>query len=265
MKMNSIVKRTCVLLICIMSYACISTRISIAALSASDPVPVDVLQYKGPGLHEWVKVKIGSYNNITVNAGFYDIQLTAGLDSDWSMDYNGLAFCGESRPISPGIYDEYVLYEIDAGSPIMGAVYLMEQHLGEAITPHLAASLQIAIWEAILDPGQFNLNKGNFRVRSTNRKWDRNQSLLWLAELASADLNSVNTDAYRFVSDDGILSSAGTRDFIVKNCALDNTAPIVPVPAAVWLLGSGLLGVFLLRKKWFKKSLRCTEDARDLY
>lgn len=213
-----------------------------AVVPASDPVPVDLMTYMGQGLNEQVYVKIGDYS-VSVYAGFYNLDLIVSEPGQqiWTGDYSGYGFCGEDRSISTGSYSGYSLYEISAGSSVLGAVYLMENLLEEVDTAHEAASLQVAIWESILDSGNgYNLGEGNFQVLSST--WDRNQSLVWLADLAVADLSSIDTASYRFVSDDGIETSAGTQDFIVKN-------NLVPVPGTVWLFGPGLAGLLWFGRK----------------
>jgi hypothetical protein len=49
-----------------------------------------------------------------------------------------------------------------------------------------------------------------------------------------------------FISMDTSSGSSGGRESWVDNFAL------VPIPGAVWLLGSGLIGLFMLRRKFRK-------------
>ncbi len=218
---------------------------SLASINShADTIPVDTMNYTGSGLNESVHVQIGNYD-VTAHTGFYNIDLTVTQDPLWSGDYSGLAFCGEDQTISEGAYDSYSLYDIM--EPYVGATWLMENYLPEATTKHNAASLQVAIWESVMDTPDpetgYDLYgmDGSFYLRDTETEWDSTLSQQYLNALSGADLGLFNTAAYRLVSDDGY-GSAGSQDFVVKNSS-------VPVPSAVLLLGSGLIGLIALGRR----------------
>lgn len=200
-------------------------------------IPVDELSFTGTGLSKSVSISVGTLTG-SVMAGFYNVALTVTSDPVWTGTYNGFAFCAEAqRPITPGSYTAYFLFDVIP--PFTNAAWLMSNYLQFATTNDSAASLQVAIWEAILDPTSFNLGAGNFQLLTG---LDPTLANVMLAALGSADLSSFNTDAYRIASDDGLGFTFGYQDFIVKNNA-------VPIPSALLLLGSGLIGFIGLRRK----------------
>jgi hypothetical protein len=198
-------------------------------------IPVDSLRYIGPGLNEVVDIKIGSFTG-NVYAGFSNVELTVSSNTIWDGDYSGFGFCTEDQTITPGTYTGYYLYEVE--DPLTKAAWLMDRYLTDASTDHGAASLQVAIWESAFD-SEFDLESGGFYIRSST--WDRTLSNSYLTALAGADLSGFSAAAYRFVSDDGD-GSSGKQDFIVYNSA-------VPIQNAVWLLGSGLIGLVGIRRR----------------
>ena len=198
-------------------------------------IPVDELNLTGVELNVSVGVRADS-SLISIMAGFYDLELTVTAAPIWTGSYRG--FCVEPQPIMDfGSYTGYFLYELTP--PYTNAAWLMETYVGSATDSYNAASLQVAIWESILDPKQFNLSAGNF-VLIFGLVPDRANEML--EALSHADLSSFDASAYRIASDDGLGSRSGLQDLIVYNAA-------VPIPSALLLLGSGLIAFIGLRRK----------------
>ena len=119
------------------------------------------------------------------------------------------------------------------------------------------AALQIAIWEIVhettkkaglyfYDPRDASVDKGvaywSSPLASVNQAW------IWLNVLNTtiatnpSALVDASTSTFRAIVD----KDSDQQDFIVQ---LRSDAPPVPIPAAAWLLGSGLLGLFGLGRR----------------
>jgi hypothetical protein len=216
--------------------ALIGVLLCIPINSNADIIQVDLLTLTSMGLDLPVTVYIGSFETVGTNAGFYNVELDVSTDPTWNKSFQSSSFCVEDRGIDYFSYTGYSLYDLIP--PFTNAAWLMSTYLASATDSTTAASLQIAVWEAVLDPKPFDLSTGNFRLLGG---LDPAQANAMLAELSAADLGSFNTAAYRIASDDGLGSSSGNQDVIVYN-------PAVPIPSALLLLGSGLMVFIGLRR-----------------
>jgi len=215
--------------------ALISICLFVPVPSYAAIIPVDELNLTGVELNVSVGVRADS-SLISIMAGFYDLELTVTAAPIWTGSYRG--FCVEPRQIMTfGSYTGYFLYELTP--PSTNAAWLMETYAGSATDSYNAASLQVAIWESLLDPKSFDLSSGNF-VLLFGLVPDRAEEML--AALSNADLSSFDASAYRIASDDGLGTRSGLQDLIVYNAA-------VPIPSALLLLGSGLIAFIGLRRK----------------
>ena len=205
-------------------------------------IPVQVLNMTGNTQGELITVNIGSFINVTTVAGFYNAILTVPDAPIWTGDYTSFGFCAEAAAIYEyNNYGGYSLYELTP--PYTNAAWLMQNYRISPNYSYNTASLQVAIWEALLDP-TFDLTSGNFVLLSG---LDPDEANEMLAALSSADLSSFNTAGYRIASDDGLGTTAGIQDLIIYNAAA------VPIPSGLLLLGSGLFAFIGLRKKLVRR------------
>ena len=101
-----------------------------------------------------------------------------------------------------------------------------------------AAAFQLALWNTIYDTDS-EVTSGLFKVTNKN---------LSAAFIVQADAWLDRMDG---VGNDDWTETAGAFTFLERNGAGQNLiAPVpVPVPAAVWMIGTGLLGLFSLRRR----------------
>jgi len=205
--------------------------------SNADIIKVANLDFRGNSQGEVITVNIGSFINATTVAGFYNAILTVPEEPIWTGNYEGLGFCAEAASIYvyPN-YLDYSLYELIP--PYTNAAWLMSTYLVSATDTYNTASLQVAIWESLLDPKPFDLTSGNFALLAGLNPTKANEML---TALTNADLSSFNTAPYRIASDDGLGTTSGIQDLIVYNSA-------VPIPSGLLLLGSGLIAFIGLRR-----------------
>ena len=139
--------------------------------------------------------------------------------------YTLLAVTGERQKMAAwlfnefrtgGLNDDYLVWS--GGSPV--------------VISTLAAATQTAIWELVLDTGN-NVSPTNGNTYTSSLYVALAQNLVNSA-LAHEDYDA---SGYRWAH------SATYQDLLVPN---------VPIPGAVWLLGSGLLGLVALRRRMSK-------------
>jgi hypothetical protein len=190
---------------------------------------------------------MGNDGNQQILAGLSTTTLSVASDPIWGGTYDVYSFCVEDKgqPIDDNT-SGYSLYDLT--DPFTSAAWLMDQYLASTDTNHEAASLQVAIWESVLDPGASDLSGGNFYIidpgpLSGDTPWDSSLADQYLLALGSINLASWSSDIYRVVSDDGLATSDIYQDFIVT---------AVPIPGAFWLLAS-VVGVVALKKKREKR------------
>lgn len=188
---------------------------------------------------------------------------------DWpNLNYTGGVWAGEyqlSIDWEPdGVADEVVggfcvedvwsptsheLYELKKPSEISGiydeyerAAWLFDQYESGPKTNLTAAATQVAIWELVLDPGNYNIDAGQFSVRSLDYTIrDKAGQLLDGAGLA--DLTAFDADANYCVAWNPLSAEKSTQNYLIPHS--------VPEPASIslLLLGLGLLGVSGYRRR----------------
>jgi hypothetical protein len=95
----------------------------------------------------------------------------------------------------------------------------------DLLTADEAAALQLAVWEIVNETiGSYNVNTGNFNVGTRGTVATRDAANTLLAGLAGY---TPAANLYAMVNKD-------LQDFLVET----------PLPAAAWLLGTGLLALF---------------------
>ena len=116
---------------------------------------------------------------------------------------------------------------------------------GQVITPLLGFALQLAVWEIANENGAvgYNLQDGNYKfaLDKDNPNGAFEIANGWLGLLNTAKANNY----LGWVKAEGLVALIGTgpgkdQDFVGQ---------VVPIPAAAWLLGSGLLGLFGLARR----------------
>jgi hypothetical protein len=106
-----------------------------------------------------------------------------------------------------------------------------------SLTAEKAIALQIAIWEIVHEStdASYFLNSGSAQFSSSNQSGAIGMAQGWLN-----NLNGGNGAGWLAATNILAISKDGVQDFIVQ---------VVPIPAAAWLLGSGLLGLFGLARR----------------
>jgi hypothetical protein len=102
-------------------------------------------------------------------------------------------------------------------------------------------ALQLAVWEIANEDKSangYNILGGDFKLNASSSVATLAQT--FLANIGGTWNNADNT-LYR------ALTLIGKQDYVIKIMSDSNT--VVPIPAAAWLLGSGLLGLFGLSRR----------------
>ncbi len=163
------------------------------------------------------------------------------FDEDGANDLTTFAYCVDlARGVSDN--DTYTVSLIKAAGTYKAAAWIMENYGGSGnLTTNAAA--QIAIWETVYDdaPGDLYADSVIFsNFQSTTVEQEANAIVAALA----AEVASVG----------GSANLTGLENYHVATNVLDKQFLLVevtpvPLPAAVWLFGSVLLGMIGFRKK----------------
>lgn len=189
-----------------------------------------------------VTIYAGALGNVSTQAGYYNVQ----VDYDNSLPYDGptfASFCVDPAYSSTS-WTTYDLRVIPEGSRYEAAAWVVAQNW----TGNNIPAAQIAVWELVWDWGEAapDFANGNFRYTAA-----KNTNYATYAPLATAIFNSAKTNmgagfdqsAYSLAVSPptGTFFGVSYQDYIVPNP--------VPIPGAVWLLGSGLLGLVAVRRR----------------
>jgi hypothetical protein len=113
---------------------------------------------------------------------------------------------------------------------------------GAAITPTTALALQLAVWEIANENkvNGYSLSDGDFKITTIAAGSAAELANTFLAKVGGTWDDATNTFYRALTKDD-------QQDFVIKIMSDGDTT--VPIPAAAWLLGSGLLGLFGLGRR----------------
>jgi hypothetical protein len=156
------------------------------------------------------------------------------------------AFCIENV-YSSTQYSEYSLVPIATGDQdAVRAAWLFNAYRLGGLNTYatgntLAAATQVAIWELMTETGTGH----NVLSGGTSTSMSYAALAQTLVDLAlGANISSFNVSGY------ALAISNNHQDFLVPlNSSEGSIVSAVPVPPAVWLLGSGLVGLVGLRKR----------------
>ncbi|NEV61460.1 hypothetical protein [Thiorhodococcus minor] len=187
-------------------------------------------------------------NGESVTAGLFTLQDTADptayVGGSSSTDF--VAFCVD---LHDGIgLNEKVTWDVRSFSQeVEGALSRMfSTYLGGSLANASSlgngdkAAMQLAVWEIVYDTGNsaYDLGSGSFNATGTDGQI-LNQAQDYLTGWAASPSSSIGLK--KLVSE-GTCCKPGKQDLLVQ---------AVPLPAAAWLFGSGLLGVVTVG--WRKK------------
>lgn len=192
--------------------------------------------------------KTGTIKYTADGNGFYVYLGNPTVSFDTLMpDEQFVAFC-----VDPVQYSEKVTQvELVNPSAVEGgleAAWLFDNKYAEDNVT--IGALQLAMWEAVWDPGNYDLNDGNFKRKSHLNVYGSGTAsdLLTKAEGFLEDL-SLNFEAGDLDMRYAITQNADHQDFIVQMPNPNAT----PEPGTVILLGLGLVGMVGIGRKQFRK------------
>jgi len=199
-------------------------------------------------------LKLTHYDSVTVNYTYNGTKTTNGIASklDLQLDFSDKSsfttwgYCVEiGSTISPNvIYSSYSLWDLDKLDDNLAAqIYAVDAGYKAAwlantyqglTTGAERAGLQLAIWDAVYFQ---NNSLDRFVVLDTTNDAIEGYYITYINALST--LTTLNKPELEASFD--IAHSDVQQDLIIHNP--------VPVPAAVWLLGSGLVALIGIRRK----------------
>lgn len=192
----------------------------------------------GPSMAATINVNYSTSNGKQVKIDYNGTVNTYGLefspvnldfDMDGAYDLATIAYCVElTQSVNNG--NTYNVDLLTATDNYLAAAWIMDNYAGSGDATQNAA-VQIAIWETVYDGVGGSLGTGSFE-------------LVW--QWATRDVYSL---ASQYITELASASLTGLEGYMIAaNPIKQDLLVAVPLPAAVWLFASGLMGLVGFRR-----------------
>lgn len=189
-------------------------------------------------------------SNVNVYTGQYDLAIDWDLGGPGGYEPIG-GFCVEDTdcPTTNGLTYELLQPSV-LGEQYIEAAWIFENYgkPGDGATSQIAA--QAAIWEIVLDPGNYDLTTGSFHYVNGLSASELALAKTIISDVQAGDSSGFNADAGYSIARNPV----GSNDVLKYQNYIIPYASSVPEPGTMLLLGTSLIGLaFLGRRNLFKK------------